>query len=648
MAARLPRLIAAILGLFATVFSGSEAQVSPRAAALGREVVTRDMIEDAALLRLGEVVRLAPEWSAATVDDFTWRAAPRGLGPGAEDAWTLLVDGRPVEIGALGVASLERLPLDLAAIDSIVFVSSPTLEGGIFASAGLVHIYTRRPGKGLSARGRLAFGSETGDPGPFVFLPGGRANRDRYGHESAVEGAIRHRGWHAAGSYTAGVHLPTDPLILQRIYASSALTPRIERVVPSVRIGVDGDAGSHQLIAGTSRMDDWMRLELAGIEVPVRSTLAHLSAAGAVQLSWLDLGYRAGYEQSRIASRPGATAPPLDFEWRTLRGSVEVSPSGTTGRRVGVSWVRRSGLRHQAQSLGRDLELGAFGELTVGRTAGLHHHLAASLSGRGHGAEGGVVLTSVLAAAAGEFLLRLTASRKRAMTEMGLIELAARGEPWLDAADIPANLPPVGEAVRVAGAELGWTRGAGARTSVSASAFVRAFDGTLATQRELAWDPVFLAWRGPVLVNTTAGRLAGGHIGARYRVSRTLEASAHGHLTRAFGETAFRRAAEPVPSIRSTIAATWRPVEGFGLRTEVEIESERRWPDYDVSSSAPGKARAEQPGGVTASVTGWKMFLDGRLRGQFAARNLTGRRIILHPEGRASALAFFFLLGAAF
>jgi len=55
-----------------------------------------------------------------------------------------------------------------------------------------------------------------------------------------------------------------------------------------------------------------------------------------------------------------------------------------------------------------------------------------------------------------------------------------------------------------------------------------------------------------------------------------------------------------------------------------------------------------QPAGAMLSLSAWKTFLDGRLRGQLAARNLTGRRIILHPEGRASALAFLFLLGASF
>lgn len=603
------------------------------------------MIEQAGILRIGEAVRLAPQWNSATVDDFTWRTAPRGLAPGSEDAWALLVDGRPVEAGALGVASLEHLPLDLVAVDSIVFVSSPVLEDGTFAHRGLVHVHTRRPRAGASARGRLAFGSETGDPGPFVFLPGGRANRDRYGHESAAEASIGDGRRYATAGYAASVHLPTDPLILRRMYASSALTPRIERVAPSLRLGTDGPAGGHHLIGGMSRIDDWMRLELAGAEVPVRSTFTHASAAGAVRRSGIDVRYRAGYDRTHIVSKPMATAPPLDVAWRTLRGTLDLSPSSSAGRRVGLSVVHRTG-RLDAAIAGRETALGAFGEFTASSSGTLTHHVAAALSGRGSGVEGGIALTSTAATPTGAFSLRLTGSRTRAMPPMGFLELTAHGLPWLETAGTALTLPATDAISRAAGAELGWAR-SGERTSVTVSAFVRAYGGALVVQRHLEWDPVYRGWRGPAVADTTSGRLAGGYLGVRRRASRTFDAALDLQLVGTFGSPAFRRAAEPVPALRSVLGLAWRPVAGFGMGAELELESGRRWPDYESLTPAPGKPRASQAGGETVSLSGWKSFLDGRLRGQFTARNLTGRRVILHPEGRASGLAFLFLLGAA-
>ena len=646
MAPRLSRLILALASAVASgAVPGAASAQEGGEGAPWREVVTREMIDAAGLLRLGEVVRLAPQWNAATIDDFTWRAAPRALGAVGEDRWTLLLDGRPVGVGMLGVASLEHLPIDLASIDSIVFVSSPTLEGGVFTDAGLMHVHTAHPERSVSARGRLGFGSETGDPGPFAFLPDGGDNRDRYGHESAVEGAVRSGGWNAAGSYTASVHLPTDPLILERIYASSALTPRIERVAPALRLGREGGGGAHHLIAGMSRIDDWLRLELAGIEAPVRSTLAHVSAAGSARVAAIAVGYRAGFEHAHAETRPESAAPGFDFEWRTLRASVDVS-ARRGAPRIGVTVARRTGRREGAQSLGRESELGVFGEVRARSATWLGHHLAAAVSGRGNGLEGGLVLTTSLDAAPGNFSLRLSAARRPALAPMGLPGLAAQGDPWFEAAGISVTAPSPDQVVRTAAAELGWRTG-GRHTRIAGSVFLRAFDGTPTTRRDLAWDPVFRAWRGPVTVEAGSGRRIGGHVGLRSRLAGNLEAAADLHLVKAFGDPLVRRATEPVPVIRGLVSTTWRPVEGFGVRGEAELETARRWPDHAAAARGPAKSHAEQPGGVTATLSAWKLFADGRLRGQFVARNLTGRRVILHPDGRASTLAFLFLLGAS-
>ena len=648
MAPRLSRLTFALTAAVASAAAPGAARGQAGGdVAPGREVVTREMIDAAGLLRLGEVVRLAPQWNAATIDDFSWRAAPRALGSGSEDRWTLLLDGSPVGIDILGVASLERLPIDLASIDSIVFVSAPTLEGGVFTDAGLIHIHTARPARAVSARGRLGFGSETGDPGPFAFLPAGRDNRDRYGHESAVEGAVRSGRWYAAGSYAASVHLPTDPLIIERMYASSALAPRIERIAPALRLGREGSGSTHHLVAGMSRIDDWQRLELAGIEAPVRSKLAQVTAAGSARFASIGVGYRTGFEYAHAGTHPEAAAPGFEFEWRTLRASVDVSPARAGAPRVGLSVARRTGRREGAQSFGRELEVGVFGEVRVLSAASLRHHLAGALTGRGNGLEGGLVLTTSLDAGPGDLSLRLSAARSPAVAPMGLLELAAQGDPWFQAAGSSVTGLSLDQMVRTASAELGWRSGHAGRTLIAGSVFLRAFDGTPTSRRDLAWDSVFRAWRGPVTFEASSGRRIGAHLGVRRALTGTLEAAADLHLVKAFGDSMFRRAAKPVPVLRGLASATWRPVEGFGVQGEVELETARRWPDHAAAAKGPAKRHAVQPGGVTASLSAWKLFADGRLRGQVVARNLTGRRVILHPDGRASALAFLFLLGAS-
>ena len=70
MAPRLSRLIAVFAAATAVHPLPALAQAGT-GPTFTRYVVTRQMIEEAGLLRLGEVVRLAPQWNAVTLDDFT-------------------------------------------------------------------------------------------------------------------------------------------------------------------------------------------------------------------------------------------------------------------------------------------------------------------------------------------------------------------------------------------------------------------------------------------------------------------------------------------------------------------------------------------------------------------------------------------------
>jgi hypothetical protein len=604
------------------------------------------MIESAGVLRLGEAVRLAPGWDALTVDDFTWRTRPRAAGPGIEDDWLVFIDGRPVEAGAFGTTSLEHLPIDLASIDSIVFTGAPDIVAGAFARGGHLHIHTRRPGQdGLSARARLGFGSETGDPGPFVFLPGGRTNRDRYGHESAAEASVRRSDWYATASWMASVHLPTDPLILPRVQAAASSSPRIERIAPSLRLGRNGSAGGHHLIAGVSRLDDWFRLDLAGIEVPSRATFSHLSAAGAFPLRGFDLAYRAGFDRARVDSRPEAVAPPLDVTWRTARGNLEArTRSGS--RRFGITFDHRDVAVDAAYPLGDASDLGAYLTLDAAPSPGFSQDFGAILTGHRNGLEGGVVVRNALETGNGRLLLSLSGARGRALGPRGLVDFLVRDDRWLEATGLTVALPPGDAATWEAGAELGWRREAG-RGTLSASLFFRAMGDVLVAIRDLAWDPVLEAWRGPVAVEAVPGRMIGGSVGARLRLSPELDVAADWHVASPAGDPGFRDAAAAVPVHRALATARWRPVAGFGLGATLEVESGRRWLDHEAAQDPVAKARTAVPGRATLSLAAWKTFLGGRLRGQAVARNLAGESVILHPEGSGGGLAFLFLLGGA-
>jgi len=585
-------------------------------------------------------------WNAYTVDDYAWRAAPAAAGAIAEDRWVVLVDGRPAGAGALGVNSLERLPLDIAAIDSVVFVSSPELAAGRIVGDGIVHIYTRSPRDGVSARGRLAIGSETGDPGPFVFLPDGGRNRDRYGQDLAAGAGFSRGGWYVDGGVASAVHLPTDPRIFRRLAASAFLPPRIERTAGNIRMGRAGPAGGHHILAGASRLDDRLRLELAGSELPARATLTHLSGHGASALDRFDFRYHAGFEDARAATRPDATLPPFDYQWRTLRAGAEVADRSVGSRRVGVALLHRRGMRDDSVSLGRELDLRAYAEFGWQPVNRVRQSASVSLGGQGDGLAGGAILSqSVELSNAGTLALQLFVSRDHAITDLGLLDLAARGDEWLASAGVPPNLQDFEGMSTEAGAALGWERRT-ERATISATAYMRARGDVVAVDRSLQWDEGLHAWRGPVLAEPTSGRVSGLEVAAHLRPFSDLRFHGRYRLAAASGDPLFRRLSERSPRHRGIVSTGWQPVPGFGIEGAAEFRSRGVWAEYQDTGPAPGKARPVVPGNISLSATVWKTLMGGRLRGQLTGRNLAGGRVIHHPEGSAGGLAFIFLLGA--
>ncbi|NIV72588.1 MAG: hypothetical protein GWN16_09340, partial [Calditrichae bacterium] len=76
-------------------FASSEEQSLAQA-----QLITKAMIREAGLTRLGELLFLADDWHISTVDGFTWQAAAGGLSTFQGQNWVIFVDDRRMDIGA--------------------------------------------------------------------------------------------------------------------------------------------------------------------------------------------------------------------------------------------------------------------------------------------------------------------------------------------------------------------------------------------------------------------------------------------------------------------------------------------------------------------------------------------------------------------
>ena len=653
MAPRLSRLTAAAIAAAACALprlaaaqspAQSSAPVADAALAGWRQVVTRAEIERSGIMRLGELVRLARRWDAVTVDAYTWRAAPAGLATLEQDDWAVTLDGHEIDPSLLGVLALERLPIDPGAVDSAVFTAAPALAAGSLRGRGLLEIHTRRPAAGFAARARYATGSETGDPGPFAFLPGSVPNRDRFGHDAAVGAGYGGDRWYLSAALGVAVHVATDPAIADR-QATTGAVPRIERTAPSLRLGFSPPQGRHEVLAGRVRLDDWFRVEAFGAEIPVRSTLDHAGVIGSHRIGGADLGYRAGFEHADLQSVLG---PPLHLESRVARGELVVARSGgASRRRAGIGVVRR---RMDGPGALRDpvtVELRGFAEL--GWSPGLHHRQDLAVSAGTVDGEpwGGASLTHRWRAGAADEVTLLLSFDQPAPSGPGLWALAVRGDDWLGDVGVVSSIDSGAPRARQAGADAAWAHRAGRDVTVSAGLYYRAFRSTFLARRELAFDPDHLAWRGPVSVTSgrpgQVGGLTGGAelaLGAAARVAGWYRVRA----VLAGGEEV-RAAWSALPALTGGIDAHYAPADDFELSGRLALRGAIDRAGYR-GAGALAEAGRRTGTSLTLDVGVQKWLWAKRLRAHLAARNIFDARDVTHPEGGDAGRAFV-LLGEA-
>ena len=589
-------------------------------------------------MRLGELVRLARRWDVVTVDEYTWRAAPAGLAPLQQDGWTVTLDGQDVDPSLLGVLALERLPVDLGAVDSAVFTAAPAFAAGALRGAGLLELHTRRPAAGLAARARYTTGSETGDPGPFAFVPGSVPNRDRFGHDAAVGAEYGADGWYLSAALGLGVHVPTDPAIADREAAAGAL-PRIERTAPSVRLGISTAQGRHELSAGRSRLDDRFRVEAYGAEIPVRSTLDRAGAIGSHRIGGTELGYQGGVEHADLQS---VTGVPLHLETRVARGELSVARSGSGGRRrAGVGLVRRrtDGPGQVADPV--TVELRAFAELDWSPGARHRQHLAVSAGTVDGEPWGGASLTHRWRPGVADDVVLLLSLDQPAPSATGLWSLAARGDHWLGDAGVASSIDSGAPRARQGGADVAWAHRAGRRVTISAGIYYRAFRSGFLARRELAFDPDRLAWRGPVTVHAglpgQVGGLSGGAelaLGPGARVSGWYRAR-----TLLAGGEEVRAAWSALPAHAGGLDAHYAPADGFELSGRVAMRGTIDRAEYRGTGALAAAGR-RTGASLTLDLGVQKWFWARRLRAQLAARNIFDAGDVTHPEGGATGRAF--------
>ncbi|HEX2450050.1 MAG TPA: hypothetical protein VHJ69_02855 [Gemmatimonadales bacterium] len=631
MAARLSGLILAIALVAARESVAQEARDSSGFV----QILTGELLRTANLARVADLLLLLDDWDVATVDGFTWQAAPRGVTPYQGARWLLLVDGQRIDLDLFGNTNLNRLPVPLEAISRVEVVSVPELHHGEFATAGLIHIHTREPASGLSAGGWVTRGSEIGDPGPFAFTSLATPNVDRFGDDASVSVAYGRRRWFAEASARTGEQFATDPAIVDRYATATGSFPTIKVRGQRVRLGGRLGSALHQVTYQRSSVDNVFLLDPIEAQLPTKERFEQLGLTGTFALApGRDLRYSLTRSVNRTEARRDLLA--ADFGWKATTSTAGLQfasfrlTAGARIRHVEVETPQEADPEHVTTG-------SVYGEVAVAGTWAGAPALAAALTA----ASGEIGVAAALRqrwqlGAHSRLESVLGYARTVHADDNSIWAWSERGYDLLQelGAAVEVRDPP-GRSQQVT-ADLAISARLGPGASVRAAGFWRWLDGLTVEQHALRFVAAERSFEGPLQVTGDAGgHMMGGELTAAAQVLPPLRMRlAYSTVWAIAGDDSFGDAWATVPRHLLHYAVEFRPVANLDLWTMLTYRGPSHWSDFAaVEAESAGAYAATVPGAIVLDLAVQKWFWKRRLRAHVGFRNILGSTLRYHPAG---------------
>ena len=620
-----------------------------------KQTLSAQLIRQAGVTSLADLLELADDWRLTSVDGFSWQASPNGLSSFTNQSWLVLINGQRIDYGALGTFHLNLLPVSPALIDSIEILSLPVLYEGQFADKGLIHIYTKRPREGLSVYGSGIVGQKTGDPGPYAFTHYSTTNVDKMGSSGFVALDYGAPGWSSRLHLKLNQYPFTYSVLQQQNKKVIAEWPGLFNLTPTLNIRLDRENHQHELLAtgSISQKHFFLYFPPLAREVPTNSTVGHVGLYGRFDLSpRADLKYRLRHGVNRYSKYPNTDN--LDLDWGHISSSagIEWNSQGKLASRQIGAVLERNALQ-TAYRLDQDqyLLVRLYGRLGWGAQSGRWYTLAAYLTRQAEQTAVKGQLSSRWRIATHQVVrTNLAYSERLPAEDGGWTYWSSLGYNLLADNNIAYYDQATGRTSRLATADIQWQMELGPALALQAGInFRRHTDFQIQQQSfQLLYDDCSLYAPSLVLV-TGDGSVAGASVGLVHRAGGKLSQRLHyGFIAAATGDARFTSHWETIPQHSLSYQLSATPLPDLTIWTRLSYLTSSNWSTYSNIDSAcnSGQLSGAYPASKLKGYAVWdiqlqKHFWRRRLLGALLLKNVTNADMKLHPVGASFDLSFF-------
>jgi hypothetical protein len=321
--------------------------------ALSRQdhVISGQEIRDWGLIRVSDILELAPGFSGWSRDGFRTDGFVFNAGPAGSQQWRIAIDGQEVDARFVDGFHSETLPVSTSSIKSVRLRPPGSGPGGLSSSGWI--LFETIALDSLAATASVAVGNEVGDPGPYRYTDLATPNVDRDGPSADIQVNIPITAGLGKGAFfkpknggplrfSLGVradqaHL-TNEAILDRVYVlfDGARKPRMTLIQPRFGIELQRRGGVHRVTWTQTTLRDLPFLEAMGSELPVSRHSRSIRASGMQRTGGISLSYSISASRSSLPERSNGQDLALGWADSLLRlrleiGSAAVNPDWSLG-----------------------------------------------------------------------------------------------------------------------------------------------------------------------------------------------------------------------------------------------------------------------------------------------------------------------------
>jgi hypothetical protein len=196
-------------------------------------VVSREELAQAGVLRISDILSLVELWQVSSLSGYLHQTSVNSLNSYGQELIAVYLDGQEITPDLLNMVNLESIPLDVSAIDSIVFTSIPKRMGdGALKSGGSINIYSLKKVASIA----LKLGNETGEPGPYRYTDRLTPNIDTIGPLANIGIAVPMSSFYFNSYANGQLFMFTDQTVHRRNQDLLEGRPNVKRwLINSVR-----------------------------------------------------------------------------------------------------------------------------------------------------------------------------------------------------------------------------------------------------------------------------------------------------------------------------------------------------------------------------------------------------------------------------